>query len=116
MMRVVRLSLILLGVAIGSWNLSAYRANVRNSEKIDSSFERFVNLAQAKEGSIDDELWGELHRTKVTSSHADGLYNGWNHRIPKVIFGGVLLVTGLLMFRLTPGKKRIVEQVAAPDG
>jgi len=115
-MRVIRSSLILLGVAIISWNLSAYRANVRNAEKIDSSFERFVNLAQAKEGGVDDELWGELHRTKVISSHADGLYNGWNHRIPKVIFGSVLLLAGVLMFRLTPGKKRVVEQAAALDG
>ena len=74
-----------------------------------------MNLAQKNEGSIDDDLWGELHRAKVMSSQADGLYDGWNHRIPKVIFGGVFLVSGLLMFRLTPRKKPIVEQVVTSN-
>jgi|GEM_PF-2994574 hypothetical protein len=112
--RILRLALLLIGTAIVSWNVSAYRSNVAQSRQVEVAFKDFLHDDSLQTDDIDDEFYSKLMRTRMRCMTADGLYDGWNNRMPWVIFGGVLILGGLLSFMVKP-KKNVAEQVAASD-
>ena len=114
MIQALRYFLLITGAVIVSWNLSAYKSNISHSTKVEARFQEFTS-AQSDQISMQDiEFFGALQKLGIRCMYTDGLYDGHSHRIPAAIFGGVLIIGGLLSFMVTP-KKNVAEQVAASD-
>jgi|AOAMet2_C27A4_35_1029305.scaffolds.fasta_scaffold02757_3 hypothetical protein len=113
MIPALRYSLLIIGTIIVSWNLSAYQSNISHSTKVKQRFHEFTVTHSNQIAVLDVEFYGAFQKLGTRCQSTDGLYYG-DHRIPKAIFGGVMLVGGLLSFFVRQ-KKKVAEQAAASD-
>ena len=109
MIVILRYILLLTGLAVLSWNLSAVKLNKVHTEKVESHFGNFRGNHMTKESDHNIEFYDDFNKLELYCTTTDGLYGSFDKRVHLILLCAVLLIGGFLSFLVK--SKKVAEQV-----